>query len=134
MEETYKSKDKIKKMCDVLRHETIEPAVKEAKFIVEKAKDEAKRILSDAKSRSEELIENAQKEIKKKQDIFQITLNQAYKQTLNLLKQELEDKLFNKNIVELLSNEMKNPKLLSDIITTILKCLEKDGILYEKIK
>ena len=44
-------KDKVKKICDFLRNETLDPARHEADSILENAREKAEKILFEAKKR-----------------------------------------------------------------------------------
>ncbi len=46
---TDTGKDKVKKICEVLRKETIEPAIDEARGILEEAHSKGEAIIRDAK-------------------------------------------------------------------------------------
>lgn len=54
MKGTEPGKDKVKKICDILRRETLEPAENEAKQIIDSAKEQAKQMISAAHKEAEE--------------------------------------------------------------------------------
>ena len=56
-------KDKIQKICDALRKETLEPAKQEAREIVENAHLKADEILQEAKKKAEESTRRVEMEI-----------------------------------------------------------------------
>lgn len=121
-------KDKVKKICDVLRKETIEPAKQEAETIVFDAQREAQKIIKEAQKDIERLHQEARKEIEKQRAIFQSSLSQACRQTVELFKQEIEEKLFNKELAKILSKELQAPKVIQDLITAIMRAIDKEGI------
>jgi V/A-type H+-transporting ATPase subunit E len=121
-------KDKVKKICEALRKETLEPAQFEAGEIVEIAKAEAEKIVADAKKLVDQMQADAKAEIERQKNVFQASLNQACRQTIELLKQNIEQKLFNPELSHLIAKQTQDPKVLAGLITAVVKALEKDGI------
>ncbi len=121
-------KDRVKKICEVLKRETLEPAIREAEEIVINARTEAERILDKAKKKAAKMVEEAQKDIDRRQDVFQASLSQACRQALDMLKEQIEEKLFNPKLAEIISRPMNDPKLIAQLITAIIKSIEKEGI------
>lgn len=120
-------KDKVKKICDVLKRETLEPAKQEAEEIVAAARRHADEILADAHKESKKMIENAHLQIEKQKLIFQASMTQACRQTLEVLKEKIEHKLFNPELAKLVSKPMQDPKLIAQLINAIVHALEKEG-------
>ena len=121
-------KDKVKKICDVLRRETLEPARKEADVILEKARLDAESILLEAAKRVEILEKEAREEIERQKMIFQSSLNQACKQGLESLKQSIEEKLFSEELSKLLLKPLQDPKVLSQLIDAVIRAIDKEGM------
>ena len=88
-----KGQDKIQKICNVLRQETIEPAQKQAETIVAEAKERAHKIQVEAEKEAEKLHEDARAAIEKEKNVFDSSLSQAVKQSLETLRQEVETAL-----------------------------------------
>jgi V/A-type H+-transporting ATPase subunit E len=120
-------KDKVKKICDVLKRETLEPAKHEAEEIVAAARRHADEILADAHKESKKMAENAHQEIEKQKLIFQASMTQACRQTLEVLKEKIERKLFNPELSKLVTKPMQDPKLIAQLINAIVHALEKEG-------
>lgn len=120
-------KDKVKKICDVLKRETLEPAKQEAEGIVASAREQADEILADAHKEAKKMIENAHLEIEKQKTIFQASLTQACRQTLEVLKEKIERQLFNPELSKLVAKPMQDPKLMAQLIHAIIHALEKEG-------
>ena len=120
--------DKVKKICDVLRRETLEPAKHEAEEIVLEARRQAESILEEARSTVEKWQMEAREEIDRQKNIFQSSLYQACKQALESLKQNIEEKLFNHELTRLFAKNMQSPEILSRLIEAVIKSLEKDGV------
>ncbi|MBI2812197.1 MAG: V-type ATP synthase subunit E [Candidatus Melainabacteria bacterium] len=121
-------KDKVKKICDILRRETLEPARTEADEIVRSAREHAEDILSAARKEIETLQEEARQEIERQRNVFQSSLAQACKQALTALKQSIEEKLFNKELMRLITSQTQDPKILAQLTTAVVKAIEKEGI------
>lgn len=121
-------KNKIEKICDVLRKETLEPAKQEAREIVENAHIQAAKIVADAKKKGEGLIESSEKEIEEKKRVFQSSLQMACRQGIEQLKQKIEHQLFNKELSDLVLKEMADPKVIGSILTSFMRTLEEKGI------
>jgi V/A-type H+/Na+-transporting ATPase subunit E len=120
-------KDKVKKICDVLKRETLEPAKHEAEEIVAAARRHADEILADAHKESKKMVENAHLQIEKQKLIFQASMTQACRQTLEVLKEKIEHKLFNPELAKLVTKPMQDPKLIAQLINAIVHALEKEG-------
>ena len=121
-------KEKVKKICDLLRKETLEPARAEAEKILEEARTEARRLVEKGRLESAAMLKVAKEEIGREQEIFQTSLNQAARQSLEFLKQQIEEKLFNVRLKKLIEGQTKDPKVLSDITTAVVKAIEKEGV------
>jgi V/A-type H+-transporting ATPase subunit E len=121
-------KDKIQKICDVLRNETLEPAKQEAREIIENARLQASEIVKDAQKKAEELLKTAQEDIQERGKVFQASLQLACRQGLESLKQKIEQKLFDQQLSELVLHEMADPKLIAHLIDSFMKSMQEKGI------
>ncbi len=121
-------KDKVKKICDLLKKETIDPARKEAEELVVNAKEKAALLISEAKKEVERLHRDARDFEEKQKSIFQAALNAACKQTIEILKESIEEKLFNKELASIFGKNIKEPALLARLIEAVTVALERDGI------
>lgn len=121
-------KDKIQKICDSLRKETLDPARQEAREIVENAHMQAAEVVGEAKLRAEKLIQAAEKEIEQRERVFQASLNMACRQGIEQLKQKIEKELFNRELASMVTKEMANPKVIADILNGLLKSMEGKGL------
>lgn len=121
-------KDKIQKICDALRKETLEPAKQEAREIVENAHLAASEIVREAKKQAEIAIRKAENEIEEKKKVFQSTLAMACRQGIEQLKQKIETELFNRELFDLVEKEMGDPKTIAHILNAFLRMMEEKGI------
>ncbi|GAB4188581.1 MAG: hypothetical protein Tsb0015_08750 [Simkaniaceae bacterium] len=120
--------DKVKKICDVIKQETLRPAQEEAKSIIENAHLQARKIVDAAKKEASDVIEEAKKQMESERNVFKASLHLACKQTLASLKEEIERKLFNSEIINILSPHTRDPKIVAELISAVADALRKDGV------
>ena len=128
MRSLEKGQDKIQKICDKLRHETLEPAEEEAQQILKEARKKAESIKAEAERHAEQLFKQARSQIEQERNVFHSSLQQAAKQTIEGLRQEIEHKLFNEELQHLLEGQLTDPKIVADIINGIVRAIEKEGL------
>lgn len=121
-------KDKIQKICDALKKETLEPAKQEAREIVENAHLQAVEIVKDAEKKAETLRQSAEQEMEEKKRIFHATLQLACRQGIEQLKQTIEEELFDKQLSEVILKEMTEPKVIALLIQSFMKSVEEKGV------
>lgn len=120
-------KDKVKKICDVLRRETLVPAMEEAEKITSSAQLRAEEILLAAKIQADTFLAEAKLEIARERHVFQSSLGQACKLALESLKQQIESKLLDQELAQLVTKHAQDPRLLADLITAVVRGIEKEG-------
>lgn len=123
-----KGKDKIKKICEVLREETLEPAKKEGEEIIKEAQKRAEKIIAEAEAAAAKLHENAKEETQQNKNAFEASLSQAAKQSIETLKQSVEDHFFSKLLPQLIANGAGDPQLIALLLNAIVQALQKEGI------
>lgn len=128
VESSKSGKDKMQKIVEVLRKETLEPAMNEAKAIVEDAKEKAQEILDKAKAKSAKMIADTEKEIEKKETIFKASLNQGARQSIEWLKQEIQERLLNQNLLQLIQKSTSSPQIIADMITALVQAIRDEGL------
>lgn len=121
-------KDKVKKICDALRRETLEPAMHEAEEIIRSAKESAQGILESAHKQAAEVKAQALGEIERQKNVFQSSLTQACKQTMEALRQSIEERLLHRELASAFTKHTQDPKVLSSLIEAVIKGLEKEGV------
>ncbi len=126
-------KDKIQKICDALKKETLEPAKQEAREIVENAHMQSSEIVAEAKAKAAALIELAEKEMEEKKRVFHASLNLACRQGIEELKQKIEKDLFNQELTSLIRKEMTDPKVIAHLLNSLMRAIEEKGIEEEFI-
>ena len=128
MRSLEKGQDKIQKICDKLRRETIEPAEEEANRILEEARKKAETILAAAERHVQQLLKQARGQIEQERNVFHAALQQAAKQTVEALRQEIEHKLFNEELQNVLEKQLVDPKIVAELVNGIVKAIEKEGL------
>lgn len=121
-------KDKIQKICDTLRKETLNPAKQEAAEIVENANLEAAQIIRDAQEQAKSLMEEAQSEIDQKRKALHSSLALAARQGIEQLKQKIEQELLFKELLEYVAKQLSDPKLIAGLINNFMSSLEEKGL------
>ncbi len=121
-------RDKIQKICDILKKETLEPAKQEAREVVENAHMQAAEIIKEAESKGKLLLLEVEKEIEEKKKVFQSSLQLSCRQGIELLKQKIEEELFDRQLSEVVAETMKDPHLIVKIITSLLASFAEKGI------
>ncbi|EFB40580.1 V-type ATP synthase subunit E [Parachlamydia acanthamoebae str. Hall's coccus] len=128
MEKFEKGQDKIQKICDTLRKETLEPARQEAQEIIAEAHAKAAKIIKEAEQQAVTLHAQARKSIEQERNVFQSSLEQAARQGLESLRQSIEHKLFNEELEGLLEKQTADPKLIANVVNAIVEAVQKEGI------
>lgn len=120
--------DKVKKICEALKKQTLEPAKMEAKQVLDQAMKEAEKIVKRAKEEAKDLLEDQKKKLQEEKRAFYSSLNLASKQTLEMLKQEIEEALFNRHMGELFQKATAKENVVAEFINVIINALRADGI------
>ena len=128
MKQLDRGNDKVAKICDELRRETLEPAQAEAARIVQEAKDDASRIIADASKQAQALLTKSRQQSEQEQELLRSSLAQATKQAIEQLKQDIEVSLFNPALEKLVVAKTSDPKAVADLVNVIVKALEKEGL------
>lgn len=128
MKEMDTANDKIKKICDEIKTQTIEPAKQQAKEIVENARMEAKAIKAKAEDERQEVLCQTERELFQKQTLCLASIKSASKQIIDQLKHEIENEFFNKNLKDMIIKASLDPSLISRLITAVVVGVEKEGI------
>ncbi len=128
MDKLESGEDKIQKICESIRNETLLPAREQAKKIVENAHIQSNLIIKKAHIEKEKMISQAKKQMQRERKIFDSALSLAIRQALEVLKQKIENELFSKNLKDIIVKETKDPKVIANLINTLVKMVEKFGI------
>lgn len=126
--ETLSNQDKVQKICDTIRRDTLLPAELQAQEILKNAESRAALTLEKARQEAKQLQEQARIEILKDRQAFTSSLHIACRQTLDLFKQKIEKKVFHDGLSELIEETTKKPEIITRCIEAILDALAKEGI------
>jgi V/A-type H+-transporting ATPase subunit E len=121
-------KDKIQKICDALKKETLEPAKQEAREIVENAHIQASEVLKEAQAKADSIMQDAEKEIEGKKKVFEASLTLACRQGMESLRQKIEKELFSEELTQLIGKEMADPKVIVNLLNSFMKTMEEKGV------
>ena len=125
------SEDKVKKICDTLVKETLEPALKEKEALLEAAKDQAEAIIQNAKSKAKKMAEEAQKKRDEEQAVFESSLKVAAQKGLTHLRDTIETKLFHPEMDQQIAKALGNSDVIVKLIDAIVKGLQDEGMKSE---
>lgn len=128
MKTLEKGQDKISQICSVLRDETLEPAKKQAEEIIREARRQSEEIIAEAQRAADKLLENARAAIDQESKVFQSSMQQAVRQSLEALRQSIENKFFNEQLASEIELGSRSPELVAKLINAIVKALEKEGL------
>lgn len=121
-------KDKIQKICDILRRETLEPAGEQAEKIVSDARAEAERLLAQAREQVAELEAAAHQRILQERSVFDSSVNQAVRQSVETLRQQVEGRLFSEELGHTLASATADPKVIATLINSLVEAIDREGI------
>ena len=128
MKSLEKGQDKIQKICDRLRRQILEPAEEEALKIIEEAREKAVSLQEEAEQQSEQLLKQTRSQIEQERAVFDSSLQQAGKQALERLRQEIEHKLFNQELEKTLNELLVDPHMIAKCINGMIQAVEKEGL------
>ena len=120
--------DKIKKICEVLRTQTLEPAKEEANLLISQAKEECTRLLKLAKQEADQLVETARQKNEEEKIVMKASLALAARQAVEKLKEELETQFFHPQITQLLHSKMEDAKWVSSFLQALVDSVKKEGL------
>lgn len=122
------SQEAMQEICEELRQKTLEPAQEEARQIRKRAEEEAAGIVAEAEEKAAQILREAESQIDQKKAIFDSSLSQAAKQSIESVKQTLLHHLFSDEIEKTLKKEMADPELIQKILHALIHAVEKEGI------
>jgi V/A-type H+/Na+-transporting ATPase subunit E len=128
MKTLEKGQEKIQKICTALREETLEPAKKEAEEIIKQANMQAEKIIAEAKEQAKKLHAEQQEAMEHERRVFESSLQQAAKQSLESLRQSIESKFFNEQLAALVEKNTADPQVVADLLQAIICALGRDGL------
>ncbi|MDF2549631.1 MAG: ntpE [Chlamydiales bacterium] len=128
MKTLEKGSDKIQKICDKIKNDTLQPAINEAASIVEKARQEAFLIVEEGKKQALLLEQKAKALMEKERAMCHASLQQAAKQAIEALRQDISKALFNQAFDEQIAKVAKDPKIIARLIEVIIQAVDREGL------
>ncbi len=128
MEMLETGKEKVKKICDMLRKQTLEPALEEGERIVTEAKQRAEEIIQQAEQQAQNILIEAERAAERQRIVCEASMKQAALQALEFLRQDLEGHLLGSHLEKLLHRTLNEPEILTSLITAIITAVKKEGL------
>lgn len=128
MSDLESGKERVQKLCDLLKKETLDPAKCEAEKILQEAQEKREVILKEARAEAEAMLNEARVKLSDERKVFDSSLSLAGKQTMLALKQEIESKLFDQEIVRSVQTASSDTSVIAKLIEAIVCAIEKEGI------
>ncbi|MFA6914956.1 MAG: V-type ATP synthase subunit E [Parachlamydiales bacterium] len=118
---------RIQQISDEIRKNVIDPSKKESQKIIEEGEQRKAELIVEGQREKERLIKEAHNQIAQDKNIFESALEQASKQSIESLKQQITH-LFNSELQNMLSDSLSEPAIIASIIGALVKAIEKDGL------
>lgn len=128
MKTLEQGEERVQKLCDALRRETLEPAQVEARELVEKAQRQAHEIVERARAEAAAVEQAAREKIEQERAVFNTSLEQASKQAMEVVRQSIEKELLRDQLYQEIVASTSNEKVVSKLVEVILKSLDQSGI------
>ncbi|MDN3504819.1 MAG: hypothetical protein P0S95_04510 [Rhabdochlamydiaceae bacterium] len=122
------SDKKVKKICDVLVRETLEPAKKQAEEIIEEANLAAKKCIELAQQKGRQIIEKARLDVEEKQRVFDSSLKVSSQKALTALRDQIEKQLFSDELDAQVSKYLSEKDVVAKLIDALISTLNKEGL------
>ncbi len=125
---TNTAQDKIRQLCDTLTREALDPAQNQAAKILEQARSQAETLLQEARREAEQIKEITHRQLQQERGLFDSSLRQAASQAKQMLRNEIEEKLFKNPLGILLAESLQDPVALTRLIRGLIDAIERDGL------
>ena len=112
--------DKVKKICDAIRHETIEPAKQQARVIIEQAVDQAAIIIQEARAQADAILDNVRKSHEKEKHIFEASMVHAAKLFKEKFCVDLENHFLSPALDKVSSNLFHHADLCAKVVSALV--------------
>lgn len=122
-----KGTDRIKKICDELRRETLEPAEKEGTAIIARAEERARKIVADAEAEAQMHHARLLEKLEEEKKLFATALSQAARQSLTTLRNAIEGELFDRSLGRFLDEATAPPEVAAKLITALVHAIDREG-------
>lgn len=128
MKRSESGQDQLQRICDVLRRDTLEPALVEARRIEEEARSFARKLTDETIYKCQEQERASRQQIEQHKKVFDDNIKQALSQALGLLRQEIEEQLFSKALTQLLASRMQDAEQMARVLDVLVEAIKQDGL------
>ncbi len=128
MNSSESGKDKIKKICEILEKETLEPARNEAQRLIQDAKAKADEILVQAQQEAQQLLQTAQKQIERNQTLFHASLKQGFSAIKEQLRQELQTTLVLPSFTDWVRSHVHEAMTEAQFVQAMIRAIDQAGL------
>jgi len=128
MQQNTTGDERLAAICQMIRNETLDPALEEAEELRRRAEIDANNIIEQAKKKAEKLLAETRDQIEEERVTFQDALKSAARQTLEILKQRIERELFNPQLSEYLEEEFADSRKTAELISLIIENIKAQGL------
>lgn len=121
-------KEKVDRICQLLKEETLKPAQEEAKNILDSARQKADEIVLQAENKKKQILSDLDQEIEQKQKIFDSSLNLSCRNAYQKVRESLEKNLFSEDLQKMIQEEVSNTQVMTDFVKAIVEAIDKEGL------
>jgi len=121
-------KQKVDRICSLLKEETLRPAQEEAKRIIDVAKKRAEEIENATEQKRKEILSDADKDLEKKQQIFESSLQLSCRNAFQKVRQSIETELFSDQLDQLLCEKLEDTDVIGEFVKSVADAVEKEGL------
>lgn len=127
MKKLDSGKGKIQEICDLIRQETLEPADREKKRLIDEGEHAKAALINEGQRQKEELLRNACSQIAQERAIYESSLEQAMRQALESFKQQIEG-VCREDLEKLVDATMVDPQIIAHLIEALITAIDRDGL------
>lgn len=120
--------ERLAAICQVIRNETLEPALQEAESIKAAAEREATRIRTEAKQQADRMLQELRSNLREERAAFDASLEQSSRQVIGIIKERVEKALFNPELDRYLNDEFSSERKTAKLLDLLIDELQKEGI------
>lgn len=124
---TTSTENRLAKICETIRQEALLPAQLDAKKIEEAARLDADLIRKKAHDEAQMIIESAKKEVARHKQIVESSLEQASRQVLDQLKENIEQKMFQPELLSWVQAQINTPEATEKLVNVLVDAISKEG-------
>jgi V/A-type H+-transporting ATPase subunit E len=120
-------KDKIKKICEILEKETLEPAKVAAGRLIQDAEEKALKIIEEAQLKAKSIVSEAKETAEKNQRFFENSLKQGFSSAKEQLRQDIEKTLFSETFAPWVQKNFSQADVAAELVKALVEAIKKEG-------